>query len=194
MDNLSPDNLLNAYAQGAFPMGDADGKVRFYFADPRGVIPLDDRFIIRRSLRQTIRRGHFHTRINHSFREVILRCRDSRPEGSWINNHIVSAYCTLHDIGFAHSVETWNNDRLVGGLYGVSMGAAFFGESMFHAETDASKVAMVALVDRLRQRSFELLDAQAVTSHLRTFGCLEVPGRQYLTLLHKALTRECQFD
>lgn len=191
--DLSPENLITAYCNGAFPMADPDGVVRFYTASPRGIIPLDG-LIVPRSLRQRVRRGVFEIRINHNFEQVIRACRDDRDEGSWINDDIVDAYCRLHTIGLAHSVEAWQDGRLAGGLYGVSIGAAFFGESMFHRVTDASKVALVALVERLRQRNFTLLDAQAATEHLRRYGCVEVSQRQYLRLLRGAIVEERAFD
>lgn len=191
---LNPESLLSAYAQGAFPMTDPDGVTRWYTADPRGVIPLEpEKFRISRSLRQTIRRGHFETRINSDFGATIRQCSRRRPEGTWISPMLIAAYEQLHREGFAHSVETWRDDEMVGGLYGVSIGGAFFGESMFHRQTDASKVALVALVERLRERGFALLDAQARTEHLRQFGCQEISGREYLRRLRRALVLPCRF-
>jgi leucyl/phenylalanyl-tRNA--protein transferase len=191
--DLSPENLITAYCNGAFPMADPDGIVRFYHANPRGIIPLDG-LVVPRSLRQKINRRTFEIRFNHDFEQIIRACRDDRAEGSWINDEIVEAYCRLHTIGIAHSVEAWHDGRLAGGLYGVSIGAAFFGESMFHRVTDASKVALVALVERLRQRDFRLLDAQAATDHLRRYGCVEVSQRQYLRQLRDAIVDERRFD
>ena len=192
---LDPETLLSAYAQGAFPMTDGDGVTRWYTADPRGLIPLDDRFRVHRSLRQTIRRGLFETTVDHDFPAVMRACRDERPEGTWISEELVDAYVALHAEGFAHSVEVWDaaDGELVGGLYGVTLGGAFFGESMFHRRTDASKVALVALVERLRERRFVLLDAQARTPHLSRFGCLDVPAGQYLRMLRKAITLQRTF-
>jgi leucyl/phenylalanyl-tRNA--protein transferase len=196
--SLDPETLLSAYAQGAFPMTDADGVTRWYTADPRGLLPLDGRFKIPRSLRQTIRRGTFTVAFNTDFAAVMRACRDERPEGTWIGDELVDAYVRLHDAGFAHSVEAWTRDRqgnrfLAGGLYGVSLGAAFFGESMFHRVTDASKVALVGLVDRLRERGFHILDAQARTEHLARFGCEEVPAAHYLRRLRHAIVEPCRF-
>src|SRR5579871_478374 len=140
--NLEPATLLSAYAQGVFPMGDRQGSIRFYTADPRGVIPLDDRFHVSHTLAQLMRKEPpvFDVRIDCDFEATMRACMSSRNDGSWINEELIAAYSRLHDLGFAHSVETWQDDKLVGGLYGVSLGAAFFGESMFHCVKDASKV------------------------------------------------------
>lgn len=195
--SLSPEALLGAYADGAFPMTDPDGVTRWYTADPRGVIPLDDRFHVPGTLRQVIRQKRFEIRVNFDFPTVMTACMRTRrrgEQGSWISPELIAAYTRLHAIGHAHSVEAWQGDRLVGGLYGVSLCGAFFGESMFHRVRDASKVALVALVERLRERGFTLLDAQASTRHLRRFGCLEIPSADYLQLLDAALERNCRFD
>ena len=191
--SLDPQSLLSAYAQGAFPMADPDGVIRWYSADPRGVIPLDA-FHVPRTLRGVVRQRKFEIRINHDFRAVMEACANQRAGNTWITTPLINAYVDLHQIGFAHSVEAWRDGKLAGGLYGVSLGGAFFGESMFHHERDASKVALVHLVQRLRERGFELLDTQAVTSHLSRFGCIEIPARQYLDRLAKALASECEFD
>jgi leucyl/phenylalanyl-tRNA--protein transferase len=212
--SLDPDSLLSAYAQGLFPMTDPDGVTRWYTANPRGVLPLD-RFHIPATLRQTIRQRRFEMRINNDFPAVMRACmtvprrRDPShsyadghqpvtPEdlvvSSWISPELIDAYTRLHRIGAAHSVESWQDGRLVGGLYGVSLGGAFFGESMFHFARDASKVALVTLVERLRQRGFALLDTQATTAHLRRFGCIEVPATKYLRLLSSALRLQCRFE
>ena len=197
---LDPETLLSAYAQGAFPMADRDGKVRLYTADPRGVIPLEPGggFHVSHTLAQLARRpperGGFEVRVNHDFEATMRACMGGRPEGSWINEKLIAAYVTLHGLGFAHSVEAWRGGELAGGLYGVSLGAAFFGESMFHRQTDASKVALVHLVERLRGRGYELLDSQATTEHLRRFGCVDIPAREYLKRLRRALTRACTFE
>lgn len=193
--DLDPETLLSAYAQGIFPMADRDGKIRFYTADPRGIIPLDDRFHISGTLRQLLKKDPplFDVRINFDFVATMRACMEARPEGTWISNELIAAYSRLHQLGFAHSVEAWQGDRLVGGLYGVSLGAAFFGESMFHRERDASKVALVHLVHRMRERGFELLDSQATTSHLRRFGAIDVPAADYLVQLRKAMKKRCEF-
>jgi len=121
-------------------------------------------------------------------------CREARKDGTWINEKLIAAYEQLHELGFAHSVETWWDGELAGGLYGVSLGGAFFGESMFHRRRDASKIALVALVDRLRERGYVLLDCQASTGHLRRFGCIEIPARDYLRRLEIAMQKKCEFE
>jgi leucyl/phenylalanyl-tRNA--protein transferase len=192
---LDPDTLLTAYSQGVFPMGDRDGRVRWYTADPRGVLPLDDAFHVPKTLAQRCRNPDgFEVRFNHDFAATMRACRDERAaDGTWINEQLIGAYTRLHALGHAHSVETWWDGQLAGGLYGVSLGGAFFGESMFHRRTDASKIALVALVQRLRDRGFTLLDAQASTSHLKRFGCIELPAQEYLIRLKTALQLRCVF-
>ncbi len=176
--------LISAYTQGIFPMG-VDGELQWFCPDPRAIIPLDT-FHVPKTLGQLYRRGLFEIRVNTRFREVMLACAD-RPEGSWINDEIVRAYVRLFRLGVAHSVECWRDQRLVGGLYGVSLGGAFFGESMFHRHRDASKVALVALVERLRTRGYTLLDTQFKTEHLARFGVVEIPREAYLRKLDAAL-------
>lgn len=193
--SLEPETLLSAYAQGAFPMTDGDGVTRWYTADPRGVIPLEPgQFRIPRSLGQVVRRDEFEIRINQEFETVMRGCMQSRSEGTWISEDLVRSYTRLHREGFAHSVEAWHQGELAGGLYGVALGGAFFGESMFHRRSNASKVALVALVERLRNRGFALLDAQARTEHLKQFGCIEIPAAHYLRRLRSALLLACRFD
>jgi leucyl/phenylalanyl-tRNA---protein transferase len=189
---LDPETLLAAYSQGVFPMADRDGSIRWYSADPRGVLPLD-RFHVPSTLAALVRQNKFEIRVDSNFERTMRGCMNARADGTWINEKLIAAYSRLHQLGFAHSVEAWQEDELVGGLYGVSLGAAFFGESMFHTVRDASKVALVHLVDRLRQRRFELLDTQATTAHLRRFGCIDIPADDYLVRLKQALTRECEF-
>ena len=163
--SLDPETLLVAYSQGAFPMTDRDGTTRWYTADPRGVLPLNA-FTFPTTLRQLrSAQRRFDVRINFDFTGTMRACMSSRPEGSWISEPLIAVYQRLHELGFAHSVEAWQDGELAGGLYGVSLGAAFFGESMFHYRRDASKVALVTLVERLRERHFELLDTQASTDH-----------------------------
>ena len=190
--SLDPETLLVAYSQGAFPMTDRDGRTRWYTADPRGIIPLDA-FHVPRTLGQIIKQGRFEIRVNHDFETTMRACMSSRSEGSWISEPLIAVYQRLHELGFAHSVEAWQDGELAGGLYGVSLGAAFFGESMFHYRRDASKVALAALVDRLRERDFELLDTQASTQHLRRFGCIDIPATDYLAKLKRAIGRSCAF-
>jgi len=189
---LEPETLLVAYSQGAFPMTDRDGTMRWYTADPRGILPLD-RFHVPHTLGQIVRQNRFELRINHDFEAVMRACMNSRPEGSWISERLVEVYTALHAMGHAHSVECWQAGELAGGLYGVSLGAAFFGESMFHYQRDASKVALVHLVERLRERRFELLDTQASTQHLRRFGCVDIRAADYMKRLKSALAKHCTF-
>jgi leucyl/phenylalanyl-tRNA--protein transferase len=189
---LDPETLLSAYAQGAFPMADRDGIIRWYTADPRGVFPLN-KFHVPRTLAQAVRQGKFDVRINYDFEATMRACMEQRSDGTWINDELIAAYLRLHQLGFAHSVESWRDGELAGGLYGVSLGGAFFGESMFHRQRDASKVALVHLVNRLRERGYELLDTQASTPHLRQFGCVDLPAGEYLRSLRKALRRRCDF-
>lgn len=190
---IPTDTLLNAYASGWFPMAIAPGEIRWYSPDPRGVIPLDT-FHLPARLARTLRARRFAIRIDTSFRAVIEACA-GRPDadGNWIDQEIIASYCELHARGFAHSVEAWQADALVGGLYGVALGGAFFGESMFHKETDASKATLVALVDRLRTRGYSLLDTQWVTEHLLQFGAIEIPRRRYLRMLEDALAVDVSF-
>jgi leucyl/phenylalanyl-tRNA--protein transferase len=190
--SLDPQTLLSAYGQGVFPMADRDGAIRWYTADPRGVFELD-KFHVPRTLRQLVRQNRFEIRVNHDFAATMRACMSARQRETWINETLVEGYVRLHQLGFAHSVEAWQNDKLVGGLYGVSLGAAFFGESMFHIRANASKVALVHLVERLRERKFELLDTQATTPHLKQFGCIEIPAPEYERRLRLALQKRCEF-
>ncbi len=187
---LEPDILLPAYAQGIFPMADPGDQINWYSPDPRAVLPLDA-FHVPRTLRQRYRQGRFEIRMNADFDAVIHACAQ-RDEGTWINHDIIEAYCLLHRLDFAHSVEAWQEDRLVGGLYGVALGGAFFGESMFHHVADASKVALVHLVDRMRDRGYVLLDVQFATPHLQQFGAIEIPRDDYLRRLEEALKLKCR--
>lgn len=185
--------LLSAYASGWFPMAIAPGEIRWYSPDPRGIIPLET-FHVPARLARVARSTRFEIRIDSAFEGVMRGCAEGRgPEGTWIDDEIFDSYVALHHAGFAHSVETWQQGRLVGGLYGVALGGAFFGESMFHRVPDASKVALVALVDRLRTQGFVLLDTQWVTEHLQQFGAIEIPRRRYLKLLAEAIDTDAQF-
>jgi leucyl/phenylalanyl-tRNA--protein transferase len=191
--SLDPETLLSAYAQGVFPMADRDGVIRWFTADPRGILPLE-KFHIPRTLRQIVRQQKFDVVINRDFASTMRACMNARAGETWISEPLIEAYVRLHNLGFAHSVECYLKEKLVGGLYGVSLGGAFFGESMFHVAPNASKVALVHLVERLHERNYELLDTQATTSHLEQFNCIEIPAVEYERLLHKALQRTCQFD
>lgn len=189
--------LVSAYTSGWFPMAGDNGAIRWYSPDPRGVIPLEQ-FHLPSRLDRLVRGGKFRIEINRQFEEVIRACAESdrkyEDSGTWISDEIMASYQELHRLGIAHSVETWQDDRLVGGLYGVALGGAFFGESMFHRVTDASKVALAALVERMRGREFSLLDVQWVTPHLQQFGAIEISRAKYLKLLEKALAVEVDFQ
>jgi len=176
--------LLKAYSSGLFPMAE-DGEISWFSPERRGLIPLDSRFRIPHGLRRTLRRKIYEVRWNTAFRKVMLAC--AARENTWIDGVILESYCVLHELGFAHSVECWDMDGLQGGLYGVELPGVFFGESMFHHKTDASKVALIALVESLRERNFHLLDTQWMTDHLRQFGGYELPRRKYLAQLQRAL-------
>ena len=187
---LPVDLLVSAYASGWFPMAVGDGDIRWFSPDPRGIIPLDT-FHVSSRLARVVRRGSFRIEINRDFPAVIRACaeaeRDDEDAGTWIDQEIFDSYCAMHRAGYAHSVEAWRDGKLAGGLYGVALGGAFFGESMFHHVTDASKVALVALVERLRERGFTLLDTQWTTEHLEQFGATDIPRAEYLRKLGEAL-------
>jgi leucyl/phenylalanyl-tRNA--protein transferase len=186
--------LLNAYATGWFPMA-VDHEIHWFSPDPRGIVPLES-FHVPRRLARVVRAGGFRIEIDRAFVDVMRACaadRDSDDPGTWISDEIIASYTALHARGFAHSVEAWRGGRLAGGLYGVAIGGAFFGESMFHHETNASKVAFVALIDRLRARGFTLLDTQWVTPHLEQFGAIEIPRAAYLKRLQASLRLQCSF-
>jgi leucyl/phenylalanyl-tRNA--protein transferase len=188
---IEPELLLGAYAQGIFPMGMPEGELGWFSPDPRGVLPLEE-FHVPHGLVRRLRKNPFEIRVNTAFAEVMKGC--AQREETWIDAEITASYHRLYELGFAHSVESWRENRLVGGLYGVSLGGVFFGESMFHRETDASKVALHALIQRMKERGFALLDIQWITPHLATFGAKEIPRKDYLRQLRKAIARECTFD
>ena len=181
-----------AYRHGVFPMADeGSGEVLWFRPDPRAIIPLDG-FHVSRSLKRRLRLGGFEIRIDTDFEGVMRACGD-RPEGTWISEEFIEVYAALHRAGQAHSVEAWREGRLVGGCYGVALGGAFMAESMFHRETDASKVALAGLVSRLGDRRFTLLDVQYVTPHLASLGAVEIPRREYERRLAEALKLDCRF-
>jgi leucyl/phenylalanyl-tRNA--protein transferase len=183
--DLEPGTLLAAYRSGLFPMPIGRGpRIAWWSPDPRGVLPLDE-LRITRSLRQSNRR--YEVRIDTAFEGVIQRCADPARDGGWISPDIIRAYTALHDLGWAHSVETFEDGQLVGGLYGVSIGGFFAGESMFHDARDASKVALLGLVDRLRHGGAMLLDVQWTTPHLTSLGAIDIPRHLYLDLLADAV-------
>jgi leucyl/phenylalanyl-tRNA---protein transferase len=190
MIEITPQVLLKAYACGIFPMAESAQDNALYWIEPerRGILPLD-RVHVPRRLARTIRQGGFEVRIDDDFDAVIEGCAAPRSgrRSTWINGRIRSLYADLFALGHCHTVEVWEDDDLIGGLYGVHLGRAFFGESMFHLTRDASKVALVHLVARLLAGGFELLDTQYVTDHLKTFGALEIPRRRYTALLDRAL-------
>ncbi len=188
---IDPELLLRAYASGWFPMGTGRrGRVEWFSPDPRGILPLDT-FRPSARLQRTVRKGMFDVRLDTAFDRVMRACAER--EDTWITEPIVRSYVRLQELGFAHSVEAWQGEELVGGLYGVALGGAFFGESMFHTVTDASKVALVCLVDRLNARGYVLLDTQWVTPHLASFGAVEIPRDEYLQRLARALEQDCRF-
>lgn len=189
---LPPSMLVAAYAAGYFPMGMDDGTIEWFSPDPRGILPLDG-FHASRRLQRVIRSGRFAVTVDRAFRRVMEACAAGRDEGTWISDEILESYVELHRRGLAHSVEAWEGGELSGGLYGVSLGAAFFGESMFHRATDASKVAMAALVERLNTRGFVLLDTQWLTPFLATLGGVEIPREEYLARLQAALEVRAAF-
>ena len=166
------------------------GEIEWYSPDPRAIIPLDS-FNVPRSLNQVVRKGIYDIRFDREFERVIRSCGERKE--TWISEEIVQSYCSLHRMGYAHSVETWKDNSLAGGLYGVSLGGAFFGESMFSISRDASKVALVALVDRLNSKKFQLLDTQFITPHLARFGAVEISREEYVNLLRAAIEHQCSF-
>jgi leucyl/phenylalanyl-tRNA--protein transferase len=190
---ITPEVLLKAYACGIFPMAESADDPTIHWREPeeRGIIPLD-RFHIPARLARTVKADPYTIRIDHDFEGVLDGCAEPAPgrTNTWINARIRALYCKLYDIGHCHSVEAYEDGRLVGGLYGVNLGHAFFGESMFHRSRDASKIALVHLIARLRMGGFKLLDTQFVTDHLKTFGAIEVSRRQYGKLLEAALVGE----
>jgi leucyl/phenylalanyl-tRNA---protein transferase len=194
---ITPEILLRAYAAGIFPMSEGADDPGLFWVEPkeRGIIPLDG-FHVSRKLRALVRRDHFEVRVDTVFDQVIAACAgggDDRPD-TWINGRIRNLFCELFDTGRAHSIECWRDGRLVGGLYGLAVNGAFFGESMFHRETDASKVALVHLVGRLRAGGFLLLDAQFQTDHLAQFGTVEIARKAYRVMLEKAMNSPAEWN
>ena len=188
--DLTPELLDAAYRSGFFPMPDERGIIRWFRPDPRAVMPLDA-FHVSRSLQRALRKNLFAVTCDRDFAVVMRGCADR--ETTWITPEFMRAYGELHGLGKAHSVEVWREGRLVGGTYGVQLGGAFFAESKFHTVTDASKVALAKLVERLRERGFALLEVQWVTPHLAQFGAIEIPDREYIRRLRVALKLECRF-
>ncbi|MCU0353200.1 MAG: leucyl/phenylalanyl-tRNA--protein transferase [Cytophagales bacterium] len=195
MSVLTAEMLLYAYSHGIFPMADGrNGEVHWYSADPRAIIPLDT-YRPQRSLRPILNRNIFEVRRDTAFEPVMRRCAAPRPtdENTWISEEMVDVYTQLHRMGYAHSVEAWQDGQLVGGLYGVAMGGAFFGESMFTVRSNASKVAFHHLVLHLRGQGFELLDTQFINDNVKRYGAIEIPASEYMRLLEMALSRPVSF-
>jgi len=193
--HLTPDILLYGYSTGIFPMADSiTGEVQWYLPKMRAIIPIET-FKPPRSLRQIIKKGIFEVRINTAFEEVMRQCATDRGDGlgTWISEEMIRAYTELHHLGYAHSVETYKDGVLVGGLYGVALGSAFFGESMFYRVSNASKVAFAALMERLRERHFTLLDSQFMNDNVRRFGAIEIPHHVYMERLKTALLTPASF-
>jgi leucyl/phenylalanyl-tRNA---protein transferase len=193
---ISPHLLLRAYSIGLFPMAESaeDDELFWVDPDPRALFPLES-FKPTRSLAKVIKSDRFDIRIDTDFQAVMAACAAPAPgrEKTWINRDILRLYCELHEMGYAHSVECWRNGALIGGLYGVKLRGAFFGESMFHHERDASKVALAHLIARLKKGGFDLLDTQFITPHLTSLGAVEIPREAYLVKLETALTRQANF-
>jgi leucyl/phenylalanyl-tRNA--protein transferase len=181
---IDPELLLQGYRLGVFPMATEGGTIEWFSPDPRAILPLED-FHVPHALRRLLRKKVFEVTLNNRFSEVIEAC--ARREDTWINREIIESYTQMHELGYAHSVETLASGKLAGGLYGVAIGGAFFGESMFHRVTDASKIALVALAEHLRARKFALLDTQWLTPHLQQFGGVEISRNHYLRLLRPAV-------
>lgn len=184
MERIPPHILLGAYTEGVFPMAD-DGEILWFCPKQRGIMPLDDRFHIPHGLKKVLRKMPFEVRQDTAFREVMTACAER--ESTWIDEVILESYCELFQLGFAHSIECWDDEGLQGGLYGVRIEGAFFGESMFSRKTDASKIALVHLVEWLRDTGGELLDTQWMTDHLRQFGGYEMSSDDYLVWLDEVL-------
>jgi leucyl/phenylalanyl-tRNA--protein transferase len=188
---IPPELLLQGYRFGIFPMAMGDGSIEWFSPDPRAILPLEG-FHVPHGLRRVAARNIFEIRIDQCFPDVIRAC--AKRKDTWINREIIESYEHLHEVGYAHSIETWQEDKLVGGLYGVAIGGAFFGESMFHRKTDASKIALLALVEHLRAHKFVLLDTQWVTPHLLQFGAVEIPRSRYVKLLERAVDLPRRFS
>lgn len=194
MTTLSADDLIYGYINGIFPMADSDGTLYWYSPDPRAIIPIDT-YKSPKSLRPVLNKNQFEIRLNHDFRSVMEACSKPRKDGedTWISEEIIDAYTNLHQLGFAHSVEAYLDNRLVGGLYGVAIGAAFFGESMFYTEPNASKVAFHYLMEVLKNQKFEVLDTQFINDNVRRFGAIEISKVEYMRMLRKATSRKARF-
>ncbi len=194
---ITPEQVLAAYQQGYFPMSRGQfGPIDWFMAEPRTLIPLDDRFHVRRSLRKTMQKTDLEVRLNTRFAQVIQHCSrhgEVTEDEIWLSEEMIALYVELHRRGFAHSVEVWQQNQLVGGLYGIAIKSAFFGESMFSRVSSASQIALVALVERLRARGFKMLDAQMRTQHVSFFGAEDYSHEEYLGVLADAMLEEASF-
>jgi leucyl/phenylalanyl-tRNA---protein transferase len=193
-NKLTADDLIYGYMNGIFPMADNDGTLYWYSPEPRAVIPIET-YKPPKSLRPLINKKTFEVRISADFEQVMRNCASARKgDGeTWISEEIIEAYCELHKMGLAYSVETYLDNQLVGGLYGVSIGAAFFGESMFYKVPDASKVAFHYLMEILKHQNYELLDTQFINDNVKRFGAIEIPRSEYVKILKNSLERRCHF-
>mgnify|MGYP000079482137 CR=1 FL=1 len=194
MNQLTADDLIYGYINGIFPMADADGTLYWYSPDPRAIIPIET-YQPPKSLRPVLNKRKFEIRIDHRFEQVMRHCAAPRTqeEGTWISEDIIAAYSELHRLGMAHSIETYQDGELVGGLYGVAIGSVFFGESMFYKVTDASKVAFHALMEVLKKQQYLLLDTQFINDNVRRFGAIEIPKVEYMARLRKAIAVKARF-
>jgi len=190
--DLRPARLLEAYRRGIFPWFDDDSPILWWSPDPRAIFEMDGLHISRR-LARTVRSGRFAVTFDRAFTEIVRGCAHRPGEGSWITTDMIDAYTRLHELGHAHSAEVWHEGQLAGGLYGVTIGGLFAGESMFSRVRDASKVALVHCMERLHQRGFQLFDVQFLNEHTSSLGAIEIPRREYLARLRKAIARDVSF-
>jgi len=195
MSEITTEDLLYGYMNGIFPMAEPDGTIYWYSPDPRAIIPIED-YKPSKSLRPVLNRKTFEIKVDYNFEAVMRGCSQPRAteDGTWISEDIISAYVALHQLGYAHSVEAWRNNELVGGLYGVSINGAFFGESMFSTESNSSKVAFHYLIKILRSSDFKLLDTQFINDNVLRYGAIEITREDYMKRLQKALLLNRKFD
>ena len=195
MPEISTDDLLYGYMNGIFPMAESDGTIYWYSPDPRAIIPIDT-YKSSKSLRPILNKKTFQIRVNSDFEGVMRGCALPRPyeSGTWISEDIITAYTELHYLGYAHSVESWREDKLVGGLYGVSINGVFFGESMFSIESNSSKIAFHYLIEILRLNDFKLLDTQFMNDNVLRYGAIEIPREEYMKRLQHALLLNRKFE